>query len=132
MSINEHFNEQLSQEIFFNIESHTHFIVAHAWSEKLKFEINIPVKQYPVLTLYASTCVGVFFILIIMLALMQLYFLHYLQLMVEHSDTPIKSIELQLVRVETCGCAEGYAKDGEFERISFYSKYFRSISKNIL
>jgi len=30
---------------------------------------------------------------------------------VEHSVKPIKSIELQLVRVETCGCAEGYAKD---------------------
>ena len=27
---------------------------------------------------------------------------------VEHSAKPIKSIELQLVRVETCGCAEGY------------------------
>ena len=24
----------------------------------------------------------------------------------------MKSIEIQLVRVETCGCAEGYAKDG--------------------
>ncbi|KAL5253921.1 hypothetical protein ACHWQZ_G013623 [Mnemiopsis leidyi] len=30
---------------------------------------------------------------------------------VDHSAKPIKSIELQLVRVETCGCAEGYAKD---------------------
>jgi vacuolar protein sorting-associated protein 26C len=30
---------------------------------------------------------------------------------VKRSDTPIKSIELQLVRVETCGCAEGYAKE---------------------
>ncbi|XP_061755050.1 vacuolar protein sorting-associated protein 26C-like [Nerophis ophidion] len=30
---------------------------------------------------------------------------------VESSDIPIKSIELQLVRVETCGCAEGYARD---------------------
>lgn len=33
------------------------------------------------------------------------------ELIVEHSSIPIKSIELQLVRVETCGCAEGYAKD---------------------
>nr|XP_061801749.1 vacuolar protein sorting-associated protein 26C-like isoform X4 [Nerophis lumbriciformis] len=33
------------------------------------------------------------------------------ELMVESSDVPIKSIELQLVRVETCGCAEGYARD---------------------
>jgi len=30
-----------------------------------------------------------------------------------HSDLPIKSIEIQLIRVETCGCAEGYAKEGE-------------------
>jgi len=30
---------------------------------------------------------------------------------VKNSDLPIKSIEIQLVRVETCGCAEGYAKD---------------------
>lgn len=33
------------------------------------------------------------------------------ELAVEHSEAPIKSMELQLVRVETCGCAEGYAKD---------------------
>jgi len=35
-----------------------------------------------------------------------------LQLKVVHSEMPIKSIELQLIRVETCGCAEGYARDG--------------------
>lgn len=34
------------------------------------------------------------------------------ELVVEHCEIPIKSVELQLVRVETCGCAEGYAKDG--------------------
>ncbi|KAK2153748.1 hypothetical protein LSH36_287g00016 [Paralvinella palmiformis] len=33
------------------------------------------------------------------------------ELIVEYSEAPIKSMELQLVRVETCGCAEGYAKD---------------------
>ncbi|XP_065837242.1 vacuolar protein sorting-associated protein 26C-like [Oscarella lobularis] len=33
------------------------------------------------------------------------------ELIVEKSSVPIKSIELQLVRVETCGCAEGYARD---------------------
>ncbi|CAN8013142.1 unnamed protein product, partial [Ixodes persulcatus] len=32
-------------------------------------------------------------------------------LSVESCDSPIRSIELQLVRVETCGCAEGYARD---------------------
>uniref|UniRef100_A0A1B6F1V8 Vacuolar protein sorting-associated protein 26C n=1 Tax=Cuerna arida TaxID=1464854 RepID=A0A1B6F1V8_9HEMI len=32
-------------------------------------------------------------------------------LVVEHCEIGIKSIELQLVRVETCGCAEGYARD---------------------
>lgn len=36
------------------------------------------------------------------------------QLIVRRSESPIKSIELQLVRVETCGCLEGYAKDREF------------------
>ena len=30
---------------------------------------------------------------------------------VEESEAAIKSIELQLVRVETCGCADGYAKE---------------------
>lgn len=30
---------------------------------------------------------------------------------IHHSEIPIKSIEVQLVRVETCGCAEGYSKD---------------------
>uniref|UniRef100_A0A6I8S8U1 Vacuolar protein sorting-associated protein 26C n=1 Tax=Xenopus tropicalis TaxID=8364 RepID=A0A6I8S8U1_XENTR len=33
------------------------------------------------------------------------------ELLVETSEVAIKSIELQLVRVETCGCAEGYARD---------------------
>ncbi|GLG95709.1 Putative down syndrome critical region protein 3 [Gryllus bimaculatus] len=33
------------------------------------------------------------------------------ELVVESCEVPIKSVELQLVRVETCGCAEGYAKD---------------------
>lgn len=33
------------------------------------------------------------------------------ELKVLKSEAPIKSIELQLVRVETCGCLEGYAKD---------------------
>ncbi|XP_071387857.1 vacuolar protein sorting-associated protein 26C isoform X2 [Centroberyx affinis] len=33
------------------------------------------------------------------------------EVVVENSQVPIKSIELQLVRVETCGCAEGYARD---------------------
>lgn len=31
----------------------------------------------------------------------------------ERCDVQIRSIELQLVRVETCGCAEGYARDGK-------------------
>ncbi|XP_052744826.1 vacuolar protein sorting-associated protein 26C isoform X3 [Bicyclus anynana] len=31
---------------------------------------------------------------------------------VDECAAPIKSIELQLVRLETCGCAEGYSKDG--------------------
>ena len=33
------------------------------------------------------------------------------EVVVEKSSTPIRSIELQLVRVETCGCAEGFARD---------------------
>ncbi|XP_005100134.1 vacuolar protein sorting-associated protein 26C [Aplysia californica] len=33
------------------------------------------------------------------------------ELIVEHCEALIKSIEIQLVRVETCGCAEGFAKD---------------------
>ncbi|XP_051902464.1 vacuolar protein sorting-associated protein 26C-like [Hippocampus zosterae] len=33
------------------------------------------------------------------------------EVVVESSDVAVKSIELQLIRVETCGCAEGYARD---------------------
>jgi len=33
------------------------------------------------------------------------------ELTLEESEAVIKSIELQLVRVETCGCADGYAKE---------------------
>ena len=29
----------------------------------------------------------------------------------ERCAAPVRSIELQLVRVETCGCAEGYARE---------------------
>ncbi|XP_055613275.1 vacuolar protein sorting-associated protein 26C [Uranotaenia lowii] len=32
-------------------------------------------------------------------------------LSIHYTEVPIKSIEIQLVRVETCGCAEGYARD---------------------
>ncbi len=35
------------------------------------------------------------------------------EIIIDKSEYPIKSIEIQLVRVETCGCAEGYAKDGK-------------------
>jgi len=33
------------------------------------------------------------------------------ELTVQHTESPIKSIELQLVRVETCGCQEGFSRD---------------------
>lgn len=33
------------------------------------------------------------------------------EVIVEHSSAPIRSLEIQLVRVETCGCAEGYSRD---------------------
>jgi len=33
------------------------------------------------------------------------------EIRLEESEAVIKSIELQLVRVETCGCADGYAKE---------------------
>lgn len=33
------------------------------------------------------------------------------ELNITHSDAIIRSIELQLVRVETCGCADGFAKE---------------------
>lgn len=29
----------------------------------------------------------------------------------QHTEVAVKSIEMQLVRVETCGCAEGYSRD---------------------
>lgn len=35
-------------------------------------------------------------------------------LIVEYSDTIVKSIELQLVRVETCSCPEGFAREGNY------------------
>lgn len=39
-------------------------------------------------------------------------FMSFLQLCIEKCDSPIRSVELQLVRVETCGCSEGYSRDG--------------------
>lgn len=35
------------------------------------------------------------------------------EMCIESCDAKIRSVELQLVRVETCGCAEGYAREGE-------------------
>lgn len=40
------------------------------------------------------------------------------ELTVVRSEAPVKSIELQLVRVETCGCLEGYAKDVRWKTCS--------------
>jgi hypothetical protein len=40
------------------------------------------------------------------------------------SDAVVKSIEVQLVRVETCGCADGYAKEAtEIQNIQVSSSY---------
>ena len=33
------------------------------------------------------------------------------QIKIESCEEKIKSVEIQLVRVETCGCAEGYSKE---------------------
>lgn len=33
------------------------------------------------------------------------------EFIIEHCDALIKSVEIQLVRVETCGCAEGFSRD---------------------
>uniref|UniRef100_UPI00358F60F2 vacuolar protein sorting-associated protein 26C n=1 Tax=Myxine glutinosa TaxID=7769 RepID=UPI00358F60F2 len=39
-------------------------------------------------------------------------------LTLERCDLPLRSIELQLIRVETCGCAEGYGKElSEVQRV---------------
>lgn len=35
------------------------------------------------------------------------------ELVIEYCNVPVKSVELQLVRVETCGCAEGFSRDGK-------------------
>lgn len=38
----------------------------------------------------------------------------YFQVVIQHTEVAIKSIDLQLVRVETCGCAEGFSRDGNY------------------
>ncbi|TKC34146.1 hypothetical protein EI555_016722 [Monodon monoceros] len=44
------------------------------------------------------------------------------ELVVESSEATIKSVELQLVHVETCGCAEGYTRDAtEIQNIQIAS-----------
>jgi len=48
-------------------------------------------------------------------------------IIVEECDAVIKSMELQLVRVETCGCAEGFAKEGtENNHSRFVERYGRN------
>lgn len=34
------------------------------------------------------------------------------EVIIENCEIAVKSIELQLIRIETCGCAEGYSRDG--------------------
>ncbi len=43
----------------------------------------------------------------------------FFKITIESCDEKIKSVEVQLVRVETCGCAEGYSKDGNNYQTSF-------------
>ena len=43
------------------------------------------------------------------------------QLVVKKKEGVIKSIEVQLIRVETCGCAEGFARECNF---CFWSQMF--------
>jgi hypothetical protein len=54
---------------------------------------------------------------------------------VQHSEIPIKSVELQLVRVETCGCAEGYSRDGKLAlrhiTIGVFSKTLKYLATEI-
>ena len=45
-----------------------------------------------------------------------------------HCDAPIKSIELQLVRVETCGCAEGNALVTNATKVMIISNRSESMS----
>ena len=56
------------------------------------------------------------------LVFLSLNFCFVFKLKIDYSEVPIKSVELQLVRVETCGCAEGYARDGNLWIILF--KYY--------
>lgn len=56
----------------------------------------------------------------------KLFFKYSFEVTIEHCEATIKSIELQLVRVETCGCAEGYSRDGKACKISdnFFVSFF--------
>lgn len=47
-------------------------------------------------------------------------------LVLERCSVPVRSVELQLVRVETCGCAEGFAREGIV--IVFYETLFKEIN----
>lgn len=46
------------------------------------------------------------------------------ELVIEYCEAVIKSIELQLVRVETCGCAEGYSRDGKLFYFNIFLKNY--------
>jgi hypothetical protein len=44
------------------------------------------------------------------------------ELVIEEADAIIKSVEVQLVRVETCGCADGFAKEGTHSRAHTHAR----------
>lgn len=50
--------------------------------------------------------------------------LNLLQLIIQHTEVAIKSIDLQLIRVETCGSTEGYSRDGKSHFPSHQSLIF--------
>ena len=49
------------------------------------------------------------------------------EIVVEESDAVIRSIELQLVRVETCGCADGFAKEGTVSFVYFIAELYKFV-----
>jgi len=53
----------------------------------------------------------------VLTCLIKIFF--FFKITIESCDEKIKSVEVQLVRVETCGCAEGYSKDGNNYQKSF-------------
>ena len=94
------------------------FVIVPENIQKLKSKYNVPNfkitgKLDSLVCSLKYPLTGEVFKILVMFKMTSVNYFDIFKIIIESCDEKIKSVEVQLVRVETCGCAEGYSKDGE-------------------